>query len=224
MNQFLGQFRSRPRLMVALAAGAAVVLGLALAGPKQIAWTTSALLGWNAFVWIYLALVLVMMSRADHRHVQRHSRAIADGVLTVLLLAVVGAVASLGALAMELSQARAGASLLQGGAHMLLTLGTVAGSWLLLPVEFGLAYASLYHRGHAKPCGLEFPGIDADGAPDYSDFMYFSVTVAATSQTSDIAVSSRAMRRLVLFQAILSFAFNTGVLALAINVVAGLLA
>jgi len=223
MSGLLKQLRLRPRLMVALAVGAAVGLGLSMTGPAKTAWTSAALLGWNAFVWLYLAQVIIMMARADHQHVQQHSRAIADGAAVVLLLAVVGAIASLAALALELAQARAGATLLQGWHHMLLTLGTVAGSWLLLPVEFGLAYASLYHGGKCKTHGLEFPGTEAEGAPDYADFMYFSVTVAATSQTSDIAVSSRPMRRLVLFQAVLSFAFNTGVLALAINVVAGLL-
>ena len=68
--------------------------------------------------------------------------------------------------------------------------------------------------------GLEFPG--DDGPPDYGDFLYFSITVAATSQTSDVSVSSRAMRRLVLAQALLAFVFNTGVLALTINILAGL--
>lgn len=68
---------------------------------------------------------------------------------------------------------------------------------------------------------MQFPG--DDGPPDYGDFLYFSITLAATAQTSDVAISSRAMRRLVLVQTLLAFAFNTGVLALAINILAGLL-
>lgn len=223
MSALLRQLRLRPRLALGLLAGGATLLALAAGGPTQMAWSTRALLAWNALVWTYLALVVSMMARSDHRHVQRHARAIAEGVLAVLLLAVMGALASLAAMALELAQAHAGRSLLQGWPHLLLALGTVAGSWLLLPVEFGLAYASLYHRGDKEPHGLEFPGMAAEGAPDYADFMYFSVTVAATSQTSDIAVSSRAMRRLVLFQAILSFVFNTGVLALSVNILASLL-
>jgi uncharacterized membrane protein len=102
---------------------------------------------------------------------------------------------------------------------LLLAVSTVAGSWLLLPVEFALAYASLFHAGHG-PHGLEFPGNDAQ--PGYTDFRYLAVTVAATSQTSDVAVSARPMRRLVLLHAVLSFVFNTSVLALTINILAGL--
>ena len=106
-----------------------------------------------------------------------------------------------------------------------LVLGTVAGSWLLLPIEFALAYASLFHSGPRAPHGLEFPGDRADqGRPDYLDFLYFAITLAATSQTSDVTVSARPMRRLVLVQALLSFVFNTVVLALSINLLAGLAA
>jgi uncharacterized membrane protein len=125
-------------------------------------------------------------------------------------------------LAQRLLTARATSNPLagQGWPYLLLAVSTVAGSWLLLPVEFALAYASLFHAGHG-PHGLEFPGNDAQ--PDYMDFMYFAVTLAATSQTSDVAVSARPMRRLVLLHAVLSFAFNTGVLALTINILAGLI-
>ena len=74
------------------------------------------------------------------------------------------------------------------------------------------------------PGGLDFPGIDEstgpEAAPNYSDFLYFSLTVAATAQTSDVAVTTRAMRKLVVMHAVVSFGFNTMVLALAINIAA----
>jgi len=203
----------RPRLLSAVAAGIAV----ALLWPGEQALLTRGLLGWNAGVWLYLALILHMMLKSNHEHLQRNAKAQADSTGAVLLLAVAGAVVSLGAIALELSQLQGG---LQAWPHLLLAISTVTGSWLLLPVEFALAYASLYHRGTAGPHGLEFPGDDGD--PDYLDFMYFSVTLAATSQTSDVAVSARPMRRLVLLHTALSFAFNTSVLALLINILAGL--
>ncbi|QPF74387.1 DUF1345 domain-containing protein [Roseateles sp. DAIF2] len=210
----LHQLRQRPRLLIGVATGAL----LALAWPTQLDWLTRLLLGWNAGVWTYLVLVLAMMWRTPAERVQAHARALADGVGVVLLLAAAGALASLGAIALELGHLRQAG----GWLYLLLALATVVGSWLLLPVEFALAYASLYHRGaRGRAHGLEFPG-DA-GAPDYGDFFYFSVTLAATSQTSDVAVSARPIRRLVLVQAVLSFAFNTGVLALTINILAGLI-
>ncbi len=208
------QLRLRPRLLMALLGGSL----LAAAWPGTLAWQTRLLLGWNLVVWIYLPLVLWMMlgTLAPDR-VQQRARQLAEGVPAMLLLAVLGAAASLVAVTFEIQTARHAQS--TGG--LLLVLATVAGSWLLLPVEFALAYASIYHRHGSGAHGLEFPG--RDEPPDYGDFLYFSITVAATSQTSDVAVSSRLMRRLVLLQSLLAFVFNTGVLALSINLLAGLI-
>ena len=209
------QLRLRPRLLASVAVGAA----LGYFWPTALPALTRALLGWTCGVWTYLVLIFLLMRRADAQHLKQRARAQNDGVVAVLLLAIVGALASLAAIALELRQVRHGLDFVQGWPYLLLAVTTVAGSWLLLPAEFALAYASLYHRG-TGPHGLEFPGNDE--LPDYSDFLYFAVTLAATSQTSDVAVSARPMRRLVLVQAVLSFLFNTGVLALTINVLAGL--
>lgn len=208
------QLRLRPRLLMAILLGC----GLAAVWPGALAWTTRALVGWNFFVWIYLPLVLwMMLGRIGKVNVQQRASGLAEGVPVMLMLAIVGALASLAAITLELQAAHHS----HETGRVLLTVTTVAGSWLLLPVEFGLAYASLYHRRGQSSHGLEFPG--NDGPPDYGDFLYFSITVAATSQTSDVVVSSRPIRRLVLLQGLLSFIFNTGVLALSINILAGLL-
>jgi uncharacterized membrane protein len=208
------QLRLRPRLLTAVLVGSAI----AAAWPGQISTVTRLLLGWNLVIWIYLPLVLwMMLGRAGSVGVEEKARGLAEGIPAMLALAALGALASLAAITLELQTARQS----HDTRYICLALATVAGSWLLLPVEFGLAYASLYHRRGQKSHGLEFPG--DDGPPDYGDFLYFSITVAATSQTSDVVVSSRPMRRLVLLQGLLSFVFNTGVLALSINLLAGLL-
>lgn len=208
------QLRLRPRLLTAVLAGSA----LAAAWPGVSDLQTRLLIGWNLVVWIYLPLALwMMLGRATAADVQARARQLNEGVPVVLLLAVMGALASLAAITLELQAARQS----HDTRYVLLALATVAGSWLLLPVEFGLAYASLYHRQGKGSHGLEFPGDDE--APDYADFLYFSITVAATSQTSDVVVSAKHMRRLVLLQALIAFVFNTGVLALSINILAGLI-
>ncbi len=106
------------------------------------------------------------------------------------------------------------------------TLATVTGSWLLVAVLFTLNYASLYYRDAAdgEPgSGLRFPDDDpAAFRPDYVDFLYFSFTIAVAVQTSDVEVTTRSMRKLVLMQSVLGFAFNTLLLALTINIAAGL--
>lgn len=214
---WLHQVRLRPRLL----AGALIGAALTLLWPGELGWPSRLLAGWTAGVWTYLALVLWMMLRVPPAQVQQQAKALSDGVLVVLLLAMAGALASLAAIGMEMVQVRQ-SGLAQGWPHLLLVIATVAGSWLLLPVEFGLAYASLFHSGPQAPHGLEFPGDDEE-APDYMDFFYFSVTLAATSQTSDVAVSGRHIRRLVLVQTVQAFVFNTVVLAMTINILAGLL-
>ena len=209
--------RWHPRALIGLGLGGL----LALLWPTPLPWVTRLLLGWNVGVWTYVLLVLVMMSRADARQLQRRALGMGDGVPVVLMLAVAGALAILAALVTEMSQVRHGSNAVAGWPYLLLALSTVAGTWLLLPIEFSLAYSRLYHRGGSAPHGLEFPGEDKD--LDYWDFLYFSITLAATSQTSDVVISSRPMRRLVTIQALLSFVFNTGVLALSINLLASLL-
>jgi uncharacterized membrane protein len=210
------QLRLRPRLLLAILAGSA----LAALWPGRLPMTTRLLLGWDFTLWIYLPLALrMMLGRAGSVNVQERAKGLVEGLPVMLLLAVSGALASFGAIALELGSAKG--SHTTDGWTLAFAIATVCSSWLLLPVEFGIAYASLYHGSGKAAHGLEFPG-DDEGPPDYGDFLYFSITVAATSQTSDVSVSSRAMRRLVLAQALLAFIFNTGVLALTVNILAGL--
>lgn len=211
----LTHLRHRPRLLIAFALGLSVAVW-----PLQLGGGARALVGWNLGVWTYLALVGHLMFTADATLLQRKAREHADGRAVMLLVAVAGAAASLAAIMLELGPSTGSPSELAGNSKLALALLTVTGSWLLLPLEFSLAYASLFHQRKGGLHGLEFPG-DAS-SPDYGDFLYFAVTVAATSQTSDVAVSSRPMRRLVLLHALLSFIFNTSVLALLINILAGL--
>jgi uncharacterized membrane protein len=214
---FLRSLRHRPRLMGSIA----VAIALPFALPHDMPVLARGLIGWDAGVWVYLCLLLRMMMKSGSRHLQMTAKANADSMVAVLILATLGAAASLVAVALEQSQVKLGLSALHGWPYLLLAISTVVGSWLLLPVEFALAYASIYHQADDCPHGLEFPGQDEH--PDYLDFIYFAVTLAATSQTSDVAVSSRPMRRLVLVHAALSFVFNTCVLALTINILAGLI-
>lgn len=111
--------------------------------------------------------------------------------------------------------------------HILLSIGSVACSWLLIHTIFTFRYAHLYysckseegavskkHRG-----GLVFSD---DTTPDYLDFAYFSFVIGMTFQVSDVPISSNSIRRLVLLHSLLSFLFNTVILALNINIIAGL--
>ena len=216
---FLWHIQARPRLVICALIGLAV----GLFAPDVGSGVTRALLGWNAGVWLFLLLIVMMMLRADHERLRRIAIAQAEGATAVLTLVVIAAVASVVAIIIELAAAK-GPNARHALPHVLFALGTVTGSWLLLPTLFALNYASLFYgtteHGH-NGCGLKFPEADEHYKPDYSDFMYFSFTIAVASQTADVSITRRAMRRLVLLQSLLSFMFNTTILALTINIAAG---
>ncbi len=204
--------RAHSRLALSLIAGA----GVALLAPGDHGAVTRTLLGWNVAVWLYLALVSWMMRRADHARLRRVAAAQAESAAAVLAIVIVACVVSLLGIVAELTAAK-----LPGThyalPHLLFAMATVTGTWLLLPTVFTLTYASLYYRA-GNGGGLEFPGADAAFKPHYSDFLYFSFTIAVAAQTADVNVTTAAMRRLVLLQSVLSFAFNTAILAFTINI------
>ncbi|WP_183558062.1 DUF1345 domain-containing protein [Mucilaginibacter sp. SP1R1] len=113
--------------------------------------------------------------------------------------------------------------------HVLLGMASVIISWVLVHTIFTLRYAHMYYAtdtdgdNKKKPIGgLEFPGDEKD--PDYLDFVYFSFVVGMTFQVSDVEISSRQIRRLCWIHGMISFAFNTAIVALSINVISGLVA
>lgn len=207
---------AHPHLLLSLLVGAGVALWL----PASQAPRTRALLGWNVALWLYLALAGWAMFRADPGRVKRVASAQAESAGTVLVMVIVAALVSLVGSVLELSAAKAAGQAV-ALPHVALALSTVVGSWLLLPTVFALRYASLYFHT-PQGAGLRFPDEAKDFSPDFSDFFYFSLTIAVASQTADVAVSARRLRRWVLLQALLSFVFNTAILALTINVAASL--
>jgi uncharacterized membrane protein len=186
--------------------------------PGIESFVSRALFGYDAFVWVYLALVVVALLRAEHGHYKRVALEQAESAAAVLAIVVGAAGISLVAIIFELVAAKAA-----GPHHMLPHLifatVTVIGSWLLLPTLFALTYASEYYK-REPDCGLSFPDSEAGFEPDHTDFLYFSFTIAVTAQTSDVGVTTRSMRRLVLFQSIVSFVFNTTILAFSVNAAA----
>ncbi len=201
----------------------AALLGVAaaLCLPAGTSPATRALLGWNVGVWTYLVLVGVMMTRADHGHLRRQAVAQAEGTGLVLTMVIAAAVTSLVAIVLEVARVRQGVGVMVWP-HLLLAFGTVLGGWLLLPVVFTLSYASLYYARAEERPPLKFPDDTPDFEPHYSDFLYFAITLAVAAQTADVAIARPDMRKLVMVQAVISFAFNTAILALSINIAAGL--
>lgn len=132
------------------------------------------------------------------------------GLFTIVSVSFVGLVLGLSLV----FQAREGYEA-SGPQTTLYVLGVVL-AWALLHTSYALYHAHLYYRDERKPGGLRFPGTED---PDPLDFAYFAFAVGTTFAVSDVEVTSRAARRATLVHGILSFFYNTAILALVLNLV-----
>ena len=171
----------------------------------------------------FLGLTWRLMLRATPEMMQRSALQEDEGRYTILSLIAVTACISLVAVALIPHEKGISTPILV--MHLGISIATIIGSWLLVHTVFTQHYAHVYYQGdrtleERQSAGLNFPG---ELEPDYWDFLYFSFVIGMTSQVSDISVTSRQMRRLSLMHGILSFFFNTTILAISINIVAGVI-
>ena len=210
-------YRARPRFVYAVALG--VVVGFAV--PLQDSdLVMRALIGWNVASWLFLVFTWTMMIRADHGDVKRIAQRQDENAYVVLVAVSLASIMSLAAIVFELATVKSGSP--AHPFHLAMTASTVVSSWFLIPTIFGLHYAHEFHLADSGDPPLVFP--EKCLRPDYWDFMYFSFTIAAASQTSDVAILTRGMRKAVLAQTVMSFFFNASILALSINISASLVA
>ncbi len=216
MNPYPQVLRNRPRMVIALVIG--VVAALLL--PGAVRPMVRVLFGWDVTVWAYLAFLWFHMATTQQAQVRDFAVRDDENAGVVLFMFCVATIASIAAIVLELSTVKSfkGST---GALHSAITGATLMGAWFLIPTIFTLHYARLYYGGDQQETALQFP--DRSLKPDYWDFLYFSFTIAVASQTADIALRSRTIRRAVLAQSVLSFYFNVAVLGLCVNIAAGLL-
>ena len=212
---------ARPRLLISLVVAALVSVLL----PSWLHLPTRILCSWDSGMICFLALAWWMMSRATPQKMRRSAQRQDENRLAILTLVVAAACASVLAIGFMLKDKK-GISTSLLTLHVALSGVTIVASWLLIHTMFALHYAHLYYRDRKDTAnegmaeGLEFPG---EKQPDYWDFLYFSFVIGMTSQVSDVEVTSRPLRRLALVHGVLSFFFNTAILAMSINIIAGLI-
>jgi uncharacterized membrane protein len=216
MSVYPQVLRNRPRMVSGLALG--IVIGVLLAGVPMRP-MIRVLVSWDAAVWTYLVLMWIEMARADHDRVRDIARREDENAGVVLAIVSSATVASVAAIVLELASSKGGGG--SGVSHYLMTGITLIGAWFLIPTVFTLHYARLHFATDTQETALKFPDHKLD--PNYWDFLYFSFTIAVASQTSDVVLRSRDVRRVALAQSVLSFYFNLAVLGLCINMAAGLL-
>jgi uncharacterized membrane protein len=208
----------RPRFF---GAAIAVALGLAFL-PHSWPQTVRSATAWDigGFIYLFFAFRLMWSCGSDRikaRAARRDDSRIV--ILTIILLAIAASFAAIAGLIGEAKLPSTGPTekLILAG----LAVVTIMTSWGVTQVAFAIHYAHDFYRPDDgdEAGGLIFPDCDL---PDYWDFLYFAVSIGATSQTSDTAIRSRALRRLVTLHAVVAFFFNTAVLALTVNIAASL--
>ena len=179
---------------------------------------------WDAYSLSSLLLSGIFIFRADPSIVRKTVRLQDSSRTFIFFFVVFAAVASLLAVGFVLGPSKGlphEAQLM----HIGLSVVAVICSWLLVHTVFALRYAHIFYGSkedevEKRHGGLEFPDTKD---PDYLDFVYFSYVIGMTCQVSDVQIASRRLRRIALLHGVLSFGFNTIILALSINVISGLI-
>ena len=200
---------ARPRTFISIAIG--VVAFFLLPGSLRL--VTRLLIGWDIFVTFYLVLAYIMMFRCDLAHIRRNAVLQDDGRFLILLVTALGAFASIAAIVFELGASH------RSVPELTLATVTIALSWATVHTTFALHYAHDYYRG-TKPGGLQFPSGDQHDHADYWDFVYFSFVIGMTAQVSDVGITDKTIRRTATAHGIISFVFNTALVALMVNIAA----
>ena len=224
----------RPRLLISAVLGLLIYILL----PAALSGSMRFITAWDIAVVVFLVLMLIRTARSTPQTLRFEARLEDERAWVILMLVVVAALASLVAIGSLLHEAKdltGLAAVVQIG----LAAATILLSWLLAHTMFAVHYARAYYddppdaqapaheeERHDEAAngkiagGLEFP---REAKPDLWDFLYFSFVIGMTCQVSDVQVASRRMRRLTLGQGLIAFLFNTVILALSINLLAGLL-
>jgi uncharacterized membrane protein len=207
-----GLHRGAPlaRLAVSVFAGALVVVAL-----LRFHWMVRLVAGWNALAATELVLTFWLIASSGPAETKARARTDEPGRGPTLLLLRVMTPACL-FLSIYLLRRAGDAPAELRGALVALCLAAIVSSWLLTHTAYAAHYARLYYRCGG---GLAFPG---DAVPDTWDFLYFAFTVGMCFQVSDVTITGRALRRAALKHAVVSFAYNTAILAVALNLVVSL--
>jgi uncharacterized membrane protein len=199
----LGQWVAPPRFLLFLGLLVAVTGFAATTGTLAQAFMT----GFDVAAGIFLLSLFPLFKAQSQEQMRQHAAENDANRVMLLALATVVSLAIMTAVASELGG--------KSKPDTIMIVTTLVLAWLFANTVYALHYAHIYYLEGSKG-GLEFSG-KAD-KPDYSDFIYFAYTLGMTFQTSDTAVATRQLRRIVTIHSFAAFVFNIGVLAFTINV------
>lgn len=219
---FIAKQDARHRLVISLLIATAVWCGLR----GRVQPSTQSIATWDVFALCVLGLAWLTIITTPAEKLRARAQMQDVSHILIFIFVVVAACAGLFAVGFLFLNKSVAAQSPHFFAHLLMSLVAIICSWALVHTVFGLRYAHTFYGDPDGPMGpkphaggLDFPG---DREPDYMDFAYFSFVIGMTFQVSDVVITSRAFRKLVLLHAMLSFGFNTVILALTINTVSAL--
>lgn len=188
--------------------------GIAISVPVALLWDWAyvPLVGWSTTALVYAALTWYGIWPMDASATSAHATREIPGGGTVHLLLLCAAFASLGGIALLVSQTPTSEV-----ATAAVTLLTVVSSWITVQTIYTLRYARYYYTGDVG--GIDF---NNEEAPQYSDFAYSAVTVGMSYAVSDTDIGSKELRKISLGHALLAYLFGTVFVAALVNILAGL--
>ena len=187
--------------------------------PIRMESMTRVMIGWDCFSLCMIIISVIIFSSMRPRQIRLLAKTEDAGRIVVFFIVLAATLGSL--LGVLLLLGNKENWILAKGLETFIYIAGVICSWILLHTMFAYRYALLYYGDHpldpdSRTVGLQIPN---ELWPDYLDFAYFSFVIGMTFQVSDIEISSRTIRRVALVHGMLSFLFNTVIVALTINVI-----
>jgi uncharacterized membrane protein len=184
--------------------------------PRTLEFSARLVMSWDIGAIVYLTFALAAVARFSLARAKSRAADQDEGATLILMLTVLAVAVSLGAVVSVLGNAKNMPEAKQP-AVLILAVGTTLISWVLIHTMFALHYAHEYYGGEdvGRGGGLKFPN---DPQPDYWDFVYFSFVIGMTFQVSDVQVTNKRVRRLVVAHGVVSFFFSVTIIALMVNI------
>ena len=207
------------KLIVSFAVATIISVGLL---PIRMEGLTRIMIGWDCFSVCMIIISGVIFASMRPRQIRVLAKTEDAGRIVVFFIVLAAIIGSLLGVMLLLGNKKMW--LLTKGIETFIYLSGVVCSWVLLHTMFAYRYALLYYGDHPLDPDIHTVGLQIPNElwPDYLDFAYFSFVIGMTFQVSDIEISSKVIRRVALIHGMLSFLFNTVIVALTINVIVDL--
>lgn len=218
LSRWIAKTSGYHKLFISLTLSLCVTLALL---PLHVSNVTRILISWDSFAMTMSGLMWWLFFTTDAEEQKEIVQRQDDDIAVIFSLVLVSVCISfIGALLLTFNNNNGA---LDKNLRTVATIAAIGLSWVLLHTIFTVRYAHLYHddsivKTEDKTGGIDFPNPEA---PDYIDFAYFSFVIGMTFQVSDVTISSKTIRRYALLHSLISFVFNTIIVALTVNILAG---